>query len=190
MLERLLDGPTTVSQLGADHDMTPGAISQHLRVLERATLIRRRLNGRQHHIELDESGLQPVLTWADKWYAVSVRQAFSAWADPSKIEKWFGPKGFRAEVLEMDLRIGGHWRFKMVSQSGEVSHHHGRYLEIEADKLLSFTWESEEDTDLTEGRVTLVHERLPTQQAKQALEFGWSSGMPKLGRLLEAKRDD
>ena len=140
------------------------------------------------------------------WYAVSVRQAFSAWADPSKIEKWFGPKGFRAEVLEMDLRIGGHWRFKMVSQSGEVSHHHGRYLEIEADKLLSCTWESEEDTDLTEGRetrvtvhfyaeaggsrVTLVHERLPTQQAKQALEFGWSSGMPKLGRLLEAKRDD
>ncbi len=139
------------------------------------------------------------------WYAVGVRQAFSAWADPGKIEKWFGPKGFRAEVLEMDFRIGGRWRFKMISQSGDVSHHYGRYLAIEPDKLLSFTWESEEDSDLTEGRetrvsvrfyaesggsrVTLLHERLPTQQAKRALEFGWSSGIPKLRRLLEGKRD-
>jgi len=140
------------------------------------------------------------------WYAVDVRQAFSAWADPSKIENWFGPKGYRAEVLEMDFRIGGRWRFKMISQSGDVSHHYGRYLAIEPDKLLSFTWESEEDIDLTQGRetrvsvqfsaeaggsqVTLVHERLPTPQAKQVLEFGWSSGMPKLGQLLEGKRDD
>ncbi len=140
------------------------------------------------------------------WYAVGVRQAFSAWTDPGEIEKWFGPKGFRAEVLEMDFRIGGRWRFKMISQSGDVSHHRGRYLAIEPEKLLSFTWESEEDSDLTEGRethvsvhfyaesggsrVTLVHERLPTPQAKQALEFGWSSGMPKLRRLLEGKRDD
>lgn len=140
------------------------------------------------------------------WYAVGVRQAFSAWADREKIEKWFGPKGFRAEVLEMDFRIGGRWRFKMISRSGDVSHHCGRYLAIEPDKLLSFTWESEEDSDLTEGRetrvsvrffaesggsrVTLVHERLPTLKAKQVLQFGWSSGMPKLGRLLEAKPDD
>ncbi|MEL6467819.1 MAG: metalloregulator ArsR/SmtB family transcription factor [Pseudomonadota bacterium] len=69
MLDRLLEGPTTVSQLGADHDMTPGAISQHLRVLEQAAMIRRTLNGRQHHIELDERGFQPVLTWADKYGA-------------------------------------------------------------------------------------------------------------------------
>lgn len=140
------------------------------------------------------------------WYAVGVRQAFSAWADPGKIEKWFGPKGFRAEVLEMDFRIGGCWRFKMISQSGDVSHHRGRYLAIEPEELLSFTWESEEDSELTEGRetrvsvqfsaeaggsrVTLIHERLPTPQAKQALEFGWSSGMPKLGGFLEGKRHD
>ncbi|MDP5218717.1 SRPBCC domain-containing protein [Ruegeria sp. 2205SS24-7] len=140
------------------------------------------------------------------WYAVGVRQAFSAWANPGKIEKWFGPEGFRAEVLEMDFKIGGRWRFKMISQSGDVSHHHGRYLAIEPGNLLSFTWESEEDGDLTEGRetrvsvrfraeaggsrVTLVHKRLPTLKAKQVLQSGWSSGMPKLRRLLEGTRDD
>ncbi len=69
MLERLLDGPTTVSQLGADHGVSPGAISQHLRVLEQADMIRRTLNGRQHHIELAGGGFQPVLTWAEKYGA-------------------------------------------------------------------------------------------------------------------------
>ncbi|WP_299508282.1 metalloregulator ArsR/SmtB family transcription factor [uncultured Roseobacter sp.] len=69
MLDRLLDGPATVSQLGANHGISPGAISQHLRVLEQADMIRRTLNGRQHHIELDERGFQPVLTWAEKYGA-------------------------------------------------------------------------------------------------------------------------
>ncbi len=69
MLDRLLDGPTTVSQLGAEHAVSPGAISQHIRVLEKADLIRRTLNGRQHRIELDEKGFQPVLTWAEKYGA-------------------------------------------------------------------------------------------------------------------------
>ncbi len=140
------------------------------------------------------------------WYAVSVQQVFSAWTNPAKIADWFGPESYRAEVLEMEVQIGGLWRFKMISQSGVVSHHRGRYLAIEPDKLLSFTWESEEDRDLTEGRetrvnvhfraesggarVTLVHERLPTPQAKRALEFGWSSGMPKLRRHLEGKPHD
>ncbi len=140
------------------------------------------------------------------WYAVGVHQAFSAWTDPAKIAVWFGPENYRAEVLEMEVKIGGRWRFKMISESGEVSHHRGRYLAIEPDKLLSFTWESEEDADLTEGRetrvsvhfraesggsrVTLVHERLPSLKAKDALEFGWSSGIPKLRRLLEGKRHD
>lgn len=69
MLDRLLDGPTTVSQLGAEHAVSPGAISQHLRVLEQADMIRRTLNGRQHHIELDKRGFQSVLTWAEKYGA-------------------------------------------------------------------------------------------------------------------------
>lgn len=140
------------------------------------------------------------------WYAVDVHQAFSAWTDPGKIAVWFGPENYRSEVLEMEVKIGGRWRFKMISQSGDVSHHCGQYLAIEPDKLLSFTWESEEDAELTKGhetcvsvhfhaesggtRVTLVHERLPTIQSKQALEIGWSNSIPKLRRLLEGKRHD
>ncbi len=69
MLDRLLSGPTTVNQLGSDHKLSPGAISQHLKVLEHAHMIRRTLKGRQHHIELDERGFQPALSWTEKYAA-------------------------------------------------------------------------------------------------------------------------
>ncbi|WP_366871141.1 metalloregulator ArsR/SmtB family transcription factor [uncultured Ruegeria sp.] len=67
ILERLLDGPNTVNQLGADHDVSPGAISQHLKVLEQAGMIRRTLRGRQHLIELEKRGFQPVVSWVERY---------------------------------------------------------------------------------------------------------------------------
>lgn len=67
ILDQLLDGPRTVNRLGADHDITPGAISQHLKVLEQADMIRRTLSGRQHLIELKKDGFRPALTWAEKY---------------------------------------------------------------------------------------------------------------------------
>ena len=106
------------------------------------------------------------------WYAVGVHQAFSAWTDPAKIADWFGPENYRAEVLEMDVKIGGFWRFKMVSQSGDISHHCGRYLAIEPDRLLSFTWQSEEDRDLTEGRETRVSVHFHTEGGGLAGDVG------------------
>lgn len=137
------------------------------------------------------------------WYPADVHQAFCAWTDPNQIEKWFGPKGFRAEVLEMDVRVDGQWRFMMISTSGKVSHHQGRYRAIEPDKFLSFTWESEEDRSLTEGQetivsvlfepkrggvqVTLVHQKLPSSDSVQALHFGWSSGFEKMKNVLSSR---
>lgn len=130
------------------------------------------------------------------WFDVNVQQAFDAWIDPTKIGQWFGPVDYRAEVLEMDVRIDGKWRFKMISKFGKISHHRGRYVAIEPNTFLSFTWESEEDKELTGGRETLVsvsfsnesggvritlhHQKLPNRNSVEALEFGWSSGLKKL----------
>ncbi|KZK81036.1 HTH-type transcriptional regulator [Pseudovibrio sp. W64] len=66
MLDDLLHGNKTVKQLSTNHDMTPGAISQHLKVLEEAQLIRRVVKGREHHCELATAGLDPVLEWTDR----------------------------------------------------------------------------------------------------------------------------
>ena len=66
MLDELLPGSKTVKQLGRSHDLTPGAISQHLKVLEDARLIRRVVKGREHHCELSPVGLDPALDWVER----------------------------------------------------------------------------------------------------------------------------
>ncbi|KZL20612.1 HTH-type transcriptional regulator [Pseudovibrio axinellae] len=66
MLDQLLQGSKTVKELSLNHDMTAGAISQHLKVLEEAQLITRIVKGREHHCELAPDGLEPVLGWTEK----------------------------------------------------------------------------------------------------------------------------
>ncbi|MCY6380071.1 ArsR/SmtB family transcription factor [Hoeflea prorocentri] len=66
MLDELLGGSKTVRELGSGHDLTPGAISQHLKVLEEAQLIKRVVKGREHHCELSPAGLDPALEWVER----------------------------------------------------------------------------------------------------------------------------
>ncbi|WP_298938540.1 SRPBCC domain-containing protein [uncultured Ruegeria sp.] len=136
-----------------------------------------------------------------EWFAVNLHQAYRAWTDPANIEQWFGPVGYIAEVLEMEVRVGGRWRFKMSSQSGASSHHKGRYVSVVPNEFLSFTWESEEDKELTGDKetlvsvwfepvrggvqITLVHQKLPNRSAALSLHHGWSSGFRKLDEALQ-----
>ena len=60
----------------------------------------------------------PRATWALEREIVLCRviaapraRVFQAFTDPSQITRWFGPKGFKTETLEIDIREGGRWRF-------------------------------------------------------------------------------
>jgi uncharacterized protein YndB with AHSA1/START domain len=35
---------------------------------------------------------------------------FKAWTDPKHLARWWGPRGFKTEIHEMDVRPGGVWR--------------------------------------------------------------------------------
>ncbi len=52
MLERLSRGWATVGELAEPYDVSPPAISKHLRVLEKAGLVERRVRGRVHYCRL------------------------------------------------------------------------------------------------------------------------------------------
>jgi uncharacterized protein YndB with AHSA1/START domain len=38
---------------------------------------------------------------------------FKAWTDREQIGRWWGPRGFSTTTYEMDVRVGGAWRFTM-----------------------------------------------------------------------------
>jgi DNA-binding transcriptional ArsR family regulator len=70
ILSRLARGDARVTDLAAPFHMSLNAVSKHLRVLERAGLLRREVRGREHLLSLEARPLRQVAEW------VSVYQAF------------------------------------------------------------------------------------------------------------------
>jgi DNA-binding transcriptional ArsR family regulator len=63
MLDRLRDGELPVGELAAPFAMSLPAVSQQLRVLRRAGLVRERRQGRQRFYRLDPEPLRGVRDW-------------------------------------------------------------------------------------------------------------------------------
>ena len=77
MLEQLSKGETNVKRLGEPYDMSEPAISKHLKVLERAGLIRRTRQGREHRIRVDPRPIDEARGWIAA-YAQMWQQQFDA----------------------------------------------------------------------------------------------------------------
>lgn len=65
LLARLASGPATVNELAAPFDLGLPAISKHVKVLERAGLIRRGRHAQFRPCELDPARLREASAWAD-----------------------------------------------------------------------------------------------------------------------------
>jgi DNA-binding transcriptional ArsR family regulator len=64
MLARLARNPSaTVTELAEPFGMSLPAVSRHIKVLERARLVARTIDGRVHHCALDVAALQTIDQW-------------------------------------------------------------------------------------------------------------------------------
>lgn len=63
ILASLAQGERCVTDLAKPHRMSLPAVSKHLRVLEKAGLIRRRRRGRVHQLALDAKPMQEAQQW-------------------------------------------------------------------------------------------------------------------------------
>jgi DNA-binding transcriptional ArsR family regulator len=67
LLARLADGESTVGELAHPYDISRPAISKHLRVLERAGLVRRLRDGRISRCGLDAGPLREASDWVERY---------------------------------------------------------------------------------------------------------------------------
>jgi DNA-binding transcriptional ArsR family regulator len=67
ILDRLAHGPARVTDTAAPFEMSLAAISKHVRVLERAGLVRRVRRGREHTLTLDARPLRQVVRWTSRY---------------------------------------------------------------------------------------------------------------------------
>jgi DNA-binding transcriptional ArsR family regulator len=66
ILERLSQGESRVTELAQPFTITLNAVSKHIRMLERARLVRRRCAGREHFLSLNREPLDEAAAWIEE----------------------------------------------------------------------------------------------------------------------------
>lgn len=56
----------------------------------------------------------------ERTYRASLGEVWDLWTTKEGFESWWGPQGFRAEVHEIDARIGGALRYEMIADTPEM----------------------------------------------------------------------
>jgi uncharacterized protein YndB with AHSA1/START domain len=55
---------------------------------------------------------------------------YKAWTTPELVKRWWHANRGEATIVEIDLRVGGAWRYVMVTPDGLEVAFHGEYREI------------------------------------------------------------
>jgi uncharacterized protein YndB with AHSA1/START domain len=126
---------------------------------------------------------------------------FEAWTTPELVRRWWNAKRGEMTVCEIDLRVGGTWRYAMVTPDGTEVAFHGEYREIVPNEWIVSTevYEGapagtpEEGTLNTatfaeqDGRTTLtVLVQAPSKTVRDAIvDSGMEAGMQDAMDLLE-----
>jgi uncharacterized protein YndB with AHSA1/START domain len=56
----------------------------------------------------------------ERTYRADIEEVWALWTTKEGFESWWGPQGFRAEVQEIDARVGGTLRYEMIADSPEM----------------------------------------------------------------------
>jgi DNA-binding transcriptional ArsR family regulator len=63
ILQRLARGPARVTDVAKPFRISLNSVSKHIRILERAKLVRRQIEGREHLLSFDPKPLQHAEDW-------------------------------------------------------------------------------------------------------------------------------
>jgi uncharacterized protein YndB with AHSA1/START domain len=129
---------------------------------------------------------------------------YRAFTDPDQLAQWFGPVGYSVprDSVDIDVRVGGHERFVMVSDTNpdERSPVNATFTEVAENELLvgSEEWEMPGQEGVVrmtarfefhdeDGKTRLVLRQGPyTEEVEQMARQGWESSFTKLDALLAA----
>ncbi len=56
----------------------------------------------------------------ERSYRASLGDVWDLWTTKAGFESWWGPQGFRAEVNELNARVGGALRYEMIADTPEM----------------------------------------------------------------------
>lgn len=143
----------------------------------------------------------PRLTMsAERLFGAPRARVFDALTTPERLRQWWGPQGFTAPSVEVDLRVGGRYRIAMRPPEGDVFHVTGAFLDVAPPGRLAYTFRWEEPhPDDRETVVTISLDRraattllsvrqgpFATEARRDLHQEGWRESLERLGELLSA----
>jgi uncharacterized protein YndB with AHSA1/START domain len=128
----------------------------------------------------------------------SADRIFEAWTQPEHLRAWWGPRPVVCSGAEVDLRVGGRYRIDNAIPDGSTVVIEGEFREIDRPRKLVYTWCMGGDTQETSlvtvrfeergtaTEVVIVHERVPTEAARDSHGKGWNGCLDGLAAFFEA----
>jgi uncharacterized protein YndB with AHSA1/START domain len=128
---------------------------------------------------------------------------FRMLTEPAELVKWWGPRGFTIPEAELNLVVGGRYRFAMKPPDGETFHLSGEFLEIDPPWRLVYTFRWEEPTpndretvvDLSLGtagnttRLELSQGPFLTDERLELHRGGWTDSFEKLRLATDSRAE-
>ncbi len=102
-----------------------------------------------------------------------VESVWELWADPRKLERWWGPPNCPATVEEHELAPGGSVRYSMALPDGGTSRGWWRITSIDPPRSLAFTdgWSDADGTPNAELPTNEVQVRLTERDGGTRMEM-------------------
>jgi uncharacterized protein YndB with AHSA1/START domain len=136
-------------------------------------------------------------------------EVYRAWLEPDTIQRWMAP-GFQVRRVEVDERVGGHYRVWHTQSGVDMGGFDCELLELVPDQRIVFRWgfvgpdrrdgwahDSLLTIVLREAPggatvLTLIHERLEDlaaamPEAAGKVQFGWELVLEKLAATIKTK---
>jgi uncharacterized protein YndB with AHSA1/START domain len=125
---------------------------------------------------------------------------YKAWTTPELVKRWWSGQRGEVTLAEIDLRVGGRWRYVMVADGGFEVAFHGEYREIVPNERLVSTevFEGIPDADAhaalntltldeVDGRTTLtiLVEHTSKEDRDAHINSGMEAGMRESMDALE-----
>ena len=128
-------------------------------------------------------------------------RVFSAWTDPTQIVQWWGAGGVICTEAELDLVVGGIYRFANQTPDGMTIWITGTFNRVDPPLALAYTWAMEPispDTEyslvevssdeVADGTlVTVVQTQIPSEEARLTNVQGWLGCLEGLDHLISTR---
>ena len=153
-------------------------------------------------VHKDPDALTMILTAE---FDASPERVWDLWADPRKLERWWGPPFWPATFTAHDLAPGSHVEYHMTGPTGEEAHGYWDVIEVDPPRRLVFLdgfagddGTPNDDFPRNEGHVTIepldggrtrmsIESRFPSTAAmEQVLGMGMEEGLTQAVGQIDA----